>query len=1297
MSDSGAPSPPPQRRGHAARRPRLDFRIGTHAQLRDWMLADLREGSGQATAGRPATPLNVDDSSGFVHALVSAWAAVGDNLAFYQERIAQEGYLRTATEAFSVRALNASVGYAPRKAASAVTHLAFTVADAAAGPASVDLPRGTAVQSLPVGGGRPVVFETDAALDARPTWNTLALAPAPVVPTPLVVGGRTTSLRVATDRRVRPGMALVVEDPAAGAAAPQVRLLDRVEALADGTTSLGWAGPLQALSDPAARPVLHVCREHARLFGATAADWSRLPDAVKAKTGTRTGAVRLLRPDGGWSDAAPGLPPGEVGAACTMHEDVLHVAVGDTVLRREAEGWTVCGSPSPRSTVTALRADAHGRLYAGLDRGEVLASPNGGRTWSPVISPTGQPAPRGHALRLPAGPVRDLLPPSDARGDLAVATGVGVWLARTAEASWAPWTEGLSASGRPVEVRALLRGRAGVAAATDAGLFHAGEPGSRWTRTSHHEGFALAQGGDQLLAATASGLLASLDGRGWRASATLGAEWIAQVAVTDGVVFVCGADGLRRAPGVDGPWTKPPFETVPALLAAAPAAVFAAAAFTGYAETDWPGLDRQPTPEGTVDLDRACPGLTPGGWAVLAGERLQAVRIAGAGLATRSDFGLSGRVTRLKLENAPPGLPDRTTDVRLVDTPLAPIAPPAPPPPPLSGRVLRVQGAHPDLAGRSLALSGRAPRIRLTGTAGTILRRSDGGEPSAEPQLLGPLDAREIAALPGDAGPLPPDLRSRLASLGAVVAAAAEVVSTDVGRWSVEAEGGAVRLVAGADGGRAVFASDLELLAQAELQAAGPWRFQARTPGGLDVVFEAGLDAVEHLCAVAETPGAAAAAKSAGAAEVAEVVQASPAPDGRSTVLTLAAPLSRAFDPATVRVNANVVRASQGETPVSAEVLGRGDNGASGQSFLLKSGPLSIPADPARAARGEEAPHGIEVRVRTGAAADALSLAAQLRREDLSSSGQLWTEVSDFDASGPLDAHYRVVETLDGGLRIVFGDGLRGRRLPTGAENVTALYRVGAGADGNVEAGRLTLAKRRPAWVRGVVNPVAAVGGAEAEDPLATRETGPVRARALSRVVSVRDVEGVALALPSVSKALALRRTGRDGAPVILLTVAGVAPVGSDATAAPAPVDLRAVAAAVRGATARPLRLVVAAARRVGFEAALEIDLADGATAPADAVAAVERALAREFGFAARGLGRPVHASALLACAQGPPEVAAAVLTRLNRSGEATADGSDGLVAAPAAFERDAAVGAELLVLDAVTVRVSDPAGAAAP
>ena len=109
--------------------------------------------------------------------LLDAWALVADVLTFYQERIANEGYLRTATERRSILELAALIGYQLNPGVAASAHLAFQVDDAVGAPASAIVPKGMRVQSVPGQDELPQPFETSEEITARVEWN--ALRPAP--------------------------------------------------------------------------------------------------------------------------------------------------------------------------------------------------------------------------------------------------------------------------------------------------------------------------------------------------------------------------------------------------------------------------------------------------------------------------------------------------------------------------------------------------------------------------------------------------------------------------------------------------------------------------------------------------------------------------------------------------------------------------------------------------------------------------------------------------------------------------------------------------------------------------------------------------------------------------------------------------------------------------------------------------------------------------------------------------------------------------------------------------------------
>lgn len=161
--------------------PELAYRVGTHGRFLASMKARLAttvidlpaDGERPARSLRPLQALTTRDPADPAVALLDAWATVGDVLSFYQERIANEGYLRTATERRSLVELARLVGYAPRPGVSSSVYLSYTVDDNQAVP--VELPVGTRSQSIPGPDELPQSFETDEPLLARREWNDLQI------------------------------------------------------------------------------------------------------------------------------------------------------------------------------------------------------------------------------------------------------------------------------------------------------------------------------------------------------------------------------------------------------------------------------------------------------------------------------------------------------------------------------------------------------------------------------------------------------------------------------------------------------------------------------------------------------------------------------------------------------------------------------------------------------------------------------------------------------------------------------------------------------------------------------------------------------------------------------------------------------------------------------------------------------------------------------------------------------------------------------------------------------------------
>jgi hypothetical protein len=122
-SGSGVASASANRPGRDA----IDVRVGTH----ETFLATMKQRISSPEHRAGLAGLSARDSGDASIAMLDAWATVADVLTFYQERIANEGYLHTAREAASLDALAHLVGYEPRPGVASSVYLAYTVDDSA--------------------------------------------------------------------------------------------------------------------------------------------------------------------------------------------------------------------------------------------------------------------------------------------------------------------------------------------------------------------------------------------------------------------------------------------------------------------------------------------------------------------------------------------------------------------------------------------------------------------------------------------------------------------------------------------------------------------------------------------------------------------------------------------------------------------------------------------------------------------------------------------------------------------------------------------------------------------------------------------------------------------------------------------------------------------------------------------------------------------------------------------------------------------------------------------------------------
>src|SRR5262249_54082368 len=101
-----------------------------------------------------------------------------DILTFYQERLANESYLRTATQLESLTELARLTGYQPAPGVGSSVYLSFELQAAPGSPAdptaiAIAIPKGTRVQSVPAQEQSPQTFETSADILAKADWNSL--------------------------------------------------------------------------------------------------------------------------------------------------------------------------------------------------------------------------------------------------------------------------------------------------------------------------------------------------------------------------------------------------------------------------------------------------------------------------------------------------------------------------------------------------------------------------------------------------------------------------------------------------------------------------------------------------------------------------------------------------------------------------------------------------------------------------------------------------------------------------------------------------------------------------------------------------------------------------------------------------------------------------------------------------------------------------------------------------------------------------------------------------------------------
>jgi Baseplate J-like protein len=135
----------------------ISYRIGDYFAFREALLRSL-PGEVELVNWRPGA------EGDLAAQMVEWWAYLSDILTFYNERIANEDYLQTASLTRSAQGLVRLLGYRPRPGIGATGTLAALLS----GRKSITLPQGFQIQSKPGPGEQLQIFELSAATGVQP-------------------------------------------------------------------------------------------------------------------------------------------------------------------------------------------------------------------------------------------------------------------------------------------------------------------------------------------------------------------------------------------------------------------------------------------------------------------------------------------------------------------------------------------------------------------------------------------------------------------------------------------------------------------------------------------------------------------------------------------------------------------------------------------------------------------------------------------------------------------------------------------------------------------------------------------------------------------------------------------------------------------------------------------------------------------------------------------------------------------------------------------------------------------------
>jgi photosystem II stability/assembly factor-like uncharacterized protein/uncharacterized phage protein gp47/JayE len=664
--------------------PAISYRIGDYNSFRQRLLAVLSSQivvNDTGDSDRPLARLTTRADDDPAIALLDAWAVVADVLTFYQERIANEGYLRTATERFSVLELARTIGYELSPGVAASTYLAFTVDDAPDSPVKVPVPLGTPVMSVPSQDDElPQTFETSTEITARVEFN--AIKPRLSKPQNITLDSKQIYL-AGTNTQLQPGSWILLVDNQENQINKQVLLnLTAVEPVVEEKyTLISWDKQLfsdSQLTSTFGNPQMFGFRNSAALFGKNAPNWQDMPFSIKqANGGTVKGGVFLTDDfDEDWEASNNGLP----------HIDIICLAASDRyvfagtsdrgVFRYDNQGkiWSVVNTGFTNFNIQTLYFNLESKhLFGGTPGGGVFRSKDNGETWVPIHTGSIRVEEENGNFQsvntgIPNVVVRSILNYTENnRNYIFVGTDEGIYRTDDRGNNWIE--KGLL--DRVIYALASYEHnqKIYILAGTDKGVYQSEDNGDNWNEfnngiTDNRIVFSLATykiadtNINYLFAGTDNGIYRSENQGNWELK-NLTTENNPTVyslttyekdntryliAGTNQGVFYSENNGNNWKQDNEGLSTKEITS-----VTVSDRKTFAGSRFSGFVEDEWVNFD---VDEEDIDLNTLYPKVLPDSWVVLLDEKLnekifQAHQIKAVSTVIRDDFTLSSEITRI--------------------------------------------------------------------------------------------------------------------------------------------------------------------------------------------------------------------------------------------------------------------------------------------------------------------------------------------------------------------------------------------------------------------------------------------------------------------------------------------------------------------------------------------------------------------------------------------------------------------------------------------------------------------------